>query len=149
MAGGWRPYPTAKKLGVCGRGPKRLTRGVGKRSVRRASRKVIVPFSARVLEAIYFIPPFASLPLALTLSMASSFHSSSVYSWFSFRRPTETDEEKRTKRRILPLGKFQTMRGKNIDCDPRVKWAYGALMADFRTLRVPSTAGRMISVRSG
>ena len=69
--------------------------------------RVIVPRSARVFEAIYFVNPPDSLPFALTSSTAASFHSSSVYVSFTLRAPTATTEDKMTMRLMLPLNGFE------------------------------------------
>jgi len=56
---------------------------------------------------MYFISPFDALPFFLTSSMASSFHSSSVYTEVVLKMPTETEEEKMTMRLMLPLEGFR------------------------------------------
>ena len=135
----------AKRPCIRYRAPKQLTRTLGKCAGRGSLMKVAAPLSARVFEAIYFTSPFDSLPFALTSSTASSFHSSSVYISFTRKIPMATTEEKMTIRLMLPLKGFGES-GVSETLDGGAGGTYGALMADFKTLRVPLTAGRMSTV---
>ena len=109
--------------------------------------KIISPRSARVLEAIYFTSPFVSLPFVSTSSIAESFHSSSSYASLILKMPMATVEERRMIRLMLPLNDFEESGVRARSDGVEGGETYGALMADFKMLTVPSTAGRMISVR--